>query len=163
MNTQNQNTENTVITENELRAYYIEQVTNNGTTYFQLVRRCDDAILYSNVSLSLVADKIDNPTYKDGTTIYIDMKDELKSIRISETPSKKISMINELAVKISKTDGRFLRISKECIIANEYYFGVDLTKALISRLSNKITNNKDIDFKISDFIRDIEGAIFEVL
>ena len=65
MKTQNQNTGN------ELRSYYVEQVTNNGTTYFQLVRARDEAILYSNVSLSRVADRIFKPTYKDGTPVVL--------------------------------------------------------------------------------------------
>lgn len=63
MNTQNQNT--------ELRSYYVEQVTNNGTTYFQLVRTRDLAILYSNVSLSRVADRMFKPTYQDGTPVVL--------------------------------------------------------------------------------------------
>ena len=63
MNTQNQNTES--------RGYYVEMVTNNGTTYFQQVRRRDGAILYANVSLSRVADRIYQPTYKDGTPVVI--------------------------------------------------------------------------------------------
>ena len=63
MNTQNQTT--------ELRGYYVELVTNNGVTYFQQVRRRDGAILYSNVSLTRVADRIFQPTYKDGTPVVL--------------------------------------------------------------------------------------------
>lgn len=55
----------------ELRPYYIEMVTNNGVTYFQVVRRSDDAIIYSNISLARAADKVFNPTYKDGTTVVL--------------------------------------------------------------------------------------------
>lgn len=62
MNTQNKTKE---------KAYYIEQVTNNGCTYFQVVRRRDEAILYSNVSLTRVADRIFKPTYKDGTPVVL--------------------------------------------------------------------------------------------
>lgn len=61
MNTQNTTKE---------RGYYVEQVTNNGVTYFQQVRR-DGAILYANVSLSRVADRIFKPTYKDGTPVVL--------------------------------------------------------------------------------------------
>ena len=53
------------------REYYVEMVTNNGVTYFQLVRRRDGAILYANVSLARVADKIFKPTYKDGTPVVL--------------------------------------------------------------------------------------------
>ena len=58
-------------TQNQIPAYYVEQVTNNGVTYFQLIRRRDGAILYSNVSLSRVADKLLYPTYKDGTPVVL--------------------------------------------------------------------------------------------
>jgi len=54
-----------------MTAYYIEFVSNNGTSYFQLVRRIDEAILFSNVSLSLVADRLYKPTYKDGTPVVL--------------------------------------------------------------------------------------------
>ena len=64
MKTQNTN-------QKERPAYYVEQVTNNGVTYFQEVRRRDGAILYSNVSLSRVADRILRPTYKDGTPVVL--------------------------------------------------------------------------------------------
>ena len=67
MKTQNQNTESG----NKLRGYYVEQVTNNGVTYFQEVRRRDGAILYSNVSLTRVADRIFKPTYEDGTPVVL--------------------------------------------------------------------------------------------
>ena len=40
--------------QNQTPTYYVEKVTNNGITYFQLVRGHDDAILYSNISLSRV-------------------------------------------------------------------------------------------------------------
>lgn len=53
------------------KAYYVEMVTNNGVTYFQEVRRRDGAILYSNVSLSRVADRIFHPTYEDGTKVIL--------------------------------------------------------------------------------------------
>ena len=62
MNTQNKTKE---------REYFIEMVTNNGVTYFQVVRRRDEAILYSNVSLTRVADRIFKPTFKDGTPIVL--------------------------------------------------------------------------------------------
>ena len=62
MNTQNTTKE---------REYYVEMVTNNGVTYFQVVRRRDDAILYSSVSLSRVADRLYKPTYKDGTPVIL--------------------------------------------------------------------------------------------
>ena len=62
MNTQNTTKE---------REYYIEMVTNNGVTYFQHVRRRDEAILYANVSLTRVADRIFKPTYKDGTPVVL--------------------------------------------------------------------------------------------
>ena len=52
-------------------AYYIECVTNNGTTYFQVVRRKDEAILYANQSLSRVADRLCNPLYKDGSPVIL--------------------------------------------------------------------------------------------
>ncbi len=55
----------------EIPAYYIEMVTNNGFTYFQIIRRRDDAILYSNISLSRVADKVFRPTYEDGTPVIL--------------------------------------------------------------------------------------------
>ena len=55
----------------ELPAKFIEMVTNNGVTYFQVVRRRDDAILFSNISLSVVADKVFRPTYKDGTAVVL--------------------------------------------------------------------------------------------
>ena len=57
--------------QNTKKAYYIEMVTNNGVTYFQEVRRRDGAILYSNVSLSRVSDRIFRPTYKDGTPVIL--------------------------------------------------------------------------------------------
>ena len=53
------------------REYYVEMVTNNGVTYFQVVRRRDVAILYSSVSLSRVAERIYKPTYKDGTPVVL--------------------------------------------------------------------------------------------
>lgn len=55
----------------ELPAKFIEMVTNNGVTYFQIVRRRDEAILFSNISLSTVADKLFHPTYKDGTPVVL--------------------------------------------------------------------------------------------
>lgn len=61
---------NTQITTKE-KEYYVEMVTNNGVTYFQHVRRRDGAILYANVSLSRVADRIYQPTYKDGTLVVL--------------------------------------------------------------------------------------------
>ena len=51
--------------------YYIELVTNNGSTYFQIVRRSDEAILFSNPSLSTVADKLNIPVYQDGTPVKL--------------------------------------------------------------------------------------------
>ncbi len=51
--------------------YYIELVSNNGLSYFQLVRRKDEAILYSNQSLSRVADRLYNPVYKDGSKVIL--------------------------------------------------------------------------------------------
>jgi hypothetical protein len=51
--------------------YYIESVSNNGTTYFQIVRRKDEAILFANRSLSLVADRLYNPLYKDGSEVIL--------------------------------------------------------------------------------------------
>ena len=53
------------------RKYYIEPVSNNGITYFQEVRRADKAILYANVSLSRVADRLCNPVYEDGTPVQL--------------------------------------------------------------------------------------------
>ena len=67
MKTQNSNTE----TEKKEKEYYVEMTTNNGVTYFQEVRRRDGAILYSNVSLSRVADRFFHPTYKDGTPVVL--------------------------------------------------------------------------------------------
>lgn len=64
------NTQNHKQTKKE-RDYFVEMVTNNGVTYFQQVRRRDDAILYSNVSLARVADRIFKPTYKDGTPVVL--------------------------------------------------------------------------------------------
>lgn len=55
----------------EAKNYFIEQVTNNGVTYFQEVRRRDGAILFSNQSLSLVADRLFKPTYKDGSPVVL--------------------------------------------------------------------------------------------
>ena len=51
--------------------YYIEQITNNGLTYFQLVRAKDEAILYANQSLARVADKLYHPTWKDGSPVIL--------------------------------------------------------------------------------------------
>ena len=62
---------NQITNQKEIPAYYIEMVTNNGVTYFQVVRARDNAILYSNVSLSRVADRIFKPTYKDGTPVVL--------------------------------------------------------------------------------------------
>ena len=62
MNTQNKTKE---------KDYFVEMVTNNGVTYFQVVRRRDEAILYSNISLSRVADRIFKATYKDGTPVVL--------------------------------------------------------------------------------------------
>lgn len=53
------------------KAYYIELVSNNGSSYFQVVRRKDKAILFANVSLHLVADKLYLPTYEDGTPVVL--------------------------------------------------------------------------------------------
>jgi hypothetical protein len=52
-------------------SYYIEFISNNGVSYFQLVRGKDDAILYANQSLARVADKLFNPVYKDGSRVVL--------------------------------------------------------------------------------------------
>ncbi len=57
--------------QNQIPAYYVEKVSNNGITYFQLVRGHDDAIIYSSTSLSRVANKVSHPTYKDGTPVIL--------------------------------------------------------------------------------------------
>ena len=51
--------------------HYIELVTNNGITYFQVVRRKDEAILSAHKSLSCAADRLYKPTYKDGTPVTL--------------------------------------------------------------------------------------------
>jgi hypothetical protein len=51
--------------------YYIESVSDSGITYFQVVRRKDEAILFANRSLSLVADRLYNPRYKDGSEVIL--------------------------------------------------------------------------------------------
>ena len=51
--------------------YYIELVSQDGTTYFQLVRFSDNAILFANASLQLVADKVMRPTWKDGSPVIL--------------------------------------------------------------------------------------------
>ena len=58
-------------TKMEASKYYIELVTNSGSTYFQLVRRSDQAILFANPSLSTVADKLCRPVWKDGTPVKL--------------------------------------------------------------------------------------------
>ena len=54
-----------------MTTHFIELVSNNNVTYFQLVRRCDNAILFANVALSLVADKLYHATYEDGTKVVL--------------------------------------------------------------------------------------------
>lgn len=51
--------------------YYVELVTNSGSTYFQKVRRIDGAILYANKSLSKVAAWLNNPVYRDGSPVVL--------------------------------------------------------------------------------------------
>ena len=50
---------------------FIECVSVDGTTYFQMVRRSDEAILYANRSLYNVADKLYKPTYRDGSKVIL--------------------------------------------------------------------------------------------
>jgi len=52
-------------------SYYIECVTNDGLTYFQAVRRKDEYIYFANQSLSVVADKLYKPCYKDGSPVIL--------------------------------------------------------------------------------------------
>ena len=52
-------------------AYYIEQTSNNGVTYFQVIRANDAAILYANQSLSKVADRLFKPVWKDGSPVIL--------------------------------------------------------------------------------------------
>jgi hypothetical protein len=51
--------------------FYIECVSNNGMTYFQVVRRSDEAILSAYQSLTRAADRLCEPVYKDGTPVVL--------------------------------------------------------------------------------------------
>ena len=100
------------------------------------------------------------------------MKNKLEKIRSEENQAKMFAMISDLAIEISKTDEILLSIGKEWVnygtwrsscFANEYHFFGELAKALKSKLSKRITHYEDIEFDISDFIEDIEEAIYNVL
>lgn len=51
--------------------YYIELTSNDNITYYQVVRRKDDAIIFSNRSLSITADKLIYPVYKDSSKVIL--------------------------------------------------------------------------------------------
>ena len=100
------------------------------------------------------------------------MKTQIEKIRGAETQSEMFEMISELAIEISKTDERLLSVGKEWVnygtwrskcFANNYHFGEELAEALMSKLSKRITHDEDLNFHISDFIDEIEEAIYEVL
>lgn len=100
------------------------------------------------------------------------MKNKLEKIRREENQAKMFEMINDLAIEISKTDDSLLSVSKEWVnygtwkskcFANQYHFGEELAKALMSKLSKRITHDEDLNFCIGDFIDEIEDAIYEVL
>ena len=100
------------------------------------------------------------------------MENQLKAIRSEENQAKMFEKISELAIEISKTDTNLLSIDKVWInygtwkskcFANQYHFGEDLAKALMSKLSRRITHDEDKEFDISDFIEELEEAIYEVL
>ena len=100
------------------------------------------------------------------------MQTQIEKIRAAENQIQMFEKISELALEISKTDERLLSIDKIWVnygtwksncFANQYHFGEDLAKALKSKLSRRITHNEDIEFDISDFIEEIEEAIYEVL
>lgn len=59
-----------IISENESR-YFIRFVSGIGYPHYELIRRRDDAILFSNRSLSLVADKLYKPVYEDGSPVIL--------------------------------------------------------------------------------------------
>ena len=78
--------------------YFIEQVTNNGVTYFQIVRRRDEAILYSNISLARVAYRLFAntmclPTYKDGSKVVLNNNKNENALN---------QIINQNLVELSK-------------------------------------------------------------
>ena len=100
------------------------------------------------------------------------MKTQLEKIRSEENQAKMFEKISELAIEISKTDERLLSVSKEWVnygtwkskcFANNYHFGEDLAKALISKLSRRITHDEELNFHTGDFIDEIEEAIYEVI
>lgn len=78
--------------------YFIEIVTNNGVTYFQIVRRRDEAILYSNISLARVAYRLFAntmclPTYKDGSKVVLNTNKNENALN---------QIINQNLVELSK-------------------------------------------------------------
>lgn len=82
----------------ELPAYFIEMVTNNGVTYFQVIRRRDEAILFSNVSLARVAYRLFAntmclPTYKDGSKVVLNTNKSGNALN---------QIINQNLVELSK-------------------------------------------------------------
>lgn len=100
------------------------------------------------------------------------MENQLELIRSAENQTKMFEMISELAIEISITDDRLLSIGKEWVnygtwrsncFANKYHFGEELAEALMSKLSKRITHDEDVEFNISDFIEEIEEAIYDVL
>ena len=100
------------------------------------------------------------------------MKTQLELIRSEENQIKMFEKISELALEISKTDDRLLSIRKQWVnygtwrsncFANQYHFGEELANALKNKLSRRITHDEDKEFDISDFIDEIEDAIYNVL
>ena len=51
--------------------YYIELVSVDGVSFFQVVRRRDKAILFADRSLARVADRLYAPVYKDGSGVVL--------------------------------------------------------------------------------------------
>lgn len=85
-------------TQKEISAYYIEQVSDNGETYFQIVLRRNGKILYSDISLSKVAYKLFAyttciPTYKDGSKVVLNTNKNENAL---------IQIVNQYLIELSK-------------------------------------------------------------
>ena len=100
------------------------------------------------------------------------MKARIEAIRAAANQSEMYAMIEELATEIALTDNSLLSIDKQWVnhgtwrskcFANRFQFGEELAKALMSKLSKRITHDEDLNFHIGDFIDEIEEAIYEVL
>lgn len=100
------------------------------------------------------------------------MKNQLELIRSAENQTKMFEMISDLAIEISKTETNLLSIDKIWVnygtwrsncFANRFQFGEELARALINKLSKRITHDEDVEFNTSDFIEEIEEAIYDVL